>query len=246
MNLASQQFVEFSTALILTLTVVLAGFLGLNYLQKRTTSYLFWSIGLWLFALGVAEEIAFSAGYYGEFLIASYLGIVAFLVEFLALGSLQLLKGMRYKRAYYVYSALSGIVLLYFLSTEPIGNVMQNYVVFGNLPIGITVASSLITFPAAAILIATAALTYKGTKKKNMLSIIAGVVVVSIAGSLYIAQFPAFLYYSEFIGILLLWLGFFDFSRLGNGSKSRQKQTSVIREKGATNRLPEDRDNPRH
>jgi hypothetical protein len=37
-------------------------------------------------------------------------------------------------------------------------------------------------------------------------------VVVSVAGSLYLVQFPAFLYYSEFIGILLLWLGFFDFS----------------------------------
>ncbi len=46
------------------------------------------------------------------------------------------------------------------------------------------------------------------TASKKMLSIIAGVIIVSIAGSLYIVHFPAFLYYSEFIGISLLWFGF--------------------------------------
>lgn len=48
------------------------------------------------------------------------------------------------------------------------------------------------------------------TWNPKMLATIAGVVIVAIAGSLYIAQFPAFPYYSEFIGILLLWLLFFD------------------------------------
>ena len=55
-----------------------------------------------------------------------------------------------------------------------------------------------------------AAISYKRTRSKKMLSIIAGVIVVSIAGTLYIASFPEFLYFSEFIGILLLWAGFFD------------------------------------
>jgi hypothetical protein len=32
--------------------------------------------------------------------------------------------------------------------------------------------------------------------------------------TLYIAAFPAFLYYAEFIGILLLWMGFVDFKTL--------------------------------
>lgn len=55
-----------------------------------------------------------------------------------------------------------------------------------------------------------------------MLSIIAGVVIVSIAGSLFIAQFPAFLYYSEFIGILLLCLGFFDYKSLRKLKKQEE------------------------
>ena len=45
-----------------------------------------------------------------------------------------------------------------------------------------------------------------------MLSIIGGVVAVAAVGSLYTAQFPAFLHYSEFVGILLLWFGLFDFN----------------------------------
>jgi hypothetical protein len=94
-----------------------------------------------------------------------------------------------------------------------VGNVIENYVVYGTLPLSVVVSSSLITFPAAVVLIATAALTYRKSKNYKMLSIIAGVVTVSIAGSLYIVQFPAFLYYSEFAGILFLWLGFFSFPK---------------------------------
>lgn len=213
LNIASEQSVEFSTSLILVLTVILAVFLTKNYIQKKTKSYLFWSLGLWFFALGVALEIFFSAGYYNELLIRSYLGIVALLVEFLALGSLQLVKWRRVKTAYYMFSVASGIVLAYFLATETVGNILKSYVVAGSPPLGDLVVSSMITFPAAGVLIATAALTYRNTHSRKMLSIIAGVVVVSIAGSLYIAQFPAFLYYSEFLGILLLWFGFFDFAR---------------------------------
>jgi hypothetical protein len=175
---------------------------------------LFWSLGLWFFALSVLEEVVFSAGYYSELLAAAYLGIVALLVEFLALGSIQLVKGERIKNAYYLYSLATGVALAYFLAAEKFGNLLDNYVVYGALPLGVVVISSIITFPAAAVLITTAALSYKKTHNRKMLSIITGVVVVSIAGSLYIAQFPAFLYYSEFLGILLLWMGFFDFSFL--------------------------------
>lgn len=240
MNVLNQQFVEFSTSLILALTVVLAGFLSRNYLQKKMVSYLFWSAGLWCFAAGVFEELLFSAGYYNEFLIATYLGIVALLVEFLALGSMQLLKGNRIKRAYYLYSIVTGAILLYVLATEPIGNILQSYVVFGNLPTGVIVASSMITFPAAALLIATAALTYKSTRNRKMLSIIAGVVIVTIAGSLYIAQFPSFLYYSEFIGILFLWLGFFDFK----GKKNKKEQQQLVEGAAKTTQTVAGANNP--
>jgi hypothetical protein len=214
LNLATQQFVEFSTLVIFVLSSVLAVFLTRNYLQKQSRSYLFWSIGLWLFSFSVIEEFLFAAGYYSQVLVASYLGTVAALVESLALGSVQLVRSTRIRSAYYLFSLASTIVLAYLLSTLTIGNVLVSYVVYGTIPLSIVVVSSAITFPAAVVLVATAALTYRKTKNSKMLSIIAGVVIVTIAGSLYIAQFPAFLYYSEFIGILLLWLGFFDFTSI--------------------------------
>lgn len=226
MNLSGQQVVEFSTTLILILSAILATFLTQNYLEKRMKSYLFWSIGLWLFALSVSEELLFSAGYYNELLIASYLGIVALLVEFLAFGSIQLLKADRVKKSYYIYSIITALALVYFLSTETVGNILENYVVYGAVPLGIILVSSLITFPAAVVLIMTAGLTYKRTRNRQMLSIIAGVVVVSIAGSLYIAQFPAFLYYSEFVGILLLWLGFFSVPHRDRSEVPQQTKNS--------------------
>lgn len=211
MNLGAQQVVEFSTALTFVLAAILSAFLTRNYLQRRSKSYLFWSIGLWLFALSVLEEFLFSSGYYGESLIRSYLGLAAILVEFLALGSIQFVKSSKLKTAYYIFSIASTVALGYFLATETIGNILDNYVVFGTIPLSIVTVSSIITFPAVIVLIATALLSYRRTKNPKMLSIVVGVVITAIAGSLYIAQFPAFLYYSEFIGILFLWLGFFDF-----------------------------------
>ncbi|MDE1870492.1 MAG: hypothetical protein KGH71_05965, partial [Candidatus Micrarchaeota archaeon] len=69
------------------------------------------------------------------------------------------------------------------------------------------------TFPAATVLVIVAAMGYRRTRSLKMVSIIAGVVVVSVAGTLYIASFPSFLYYAEFAGMLLLWMGFYDFRR---------------------------------
>jgi len=210
-DLGGQQVVEFSTALTFVLAAILSAFLTRNYLQRRSRSYLFWSIGLWLFALSVLEEFLFSSGYYGEPLIRSYLGIAAILVEFLALGSIQLVKSSKLKAVYYIFCVASTVALGYFLATETIGNILDSYVVYGTIPISIVTVSSIITFPAVVVLIVVAVLGYRRTKNPKMLSIIAGVLITAIAGSMYTAQFPALLYYSEFIGILFLWLGFFSF-----------------------------------
>ncbi|MCL4397160.1 hypothetical protein M1494_02325 [Candidatus Parvarchaeota archaeon] len=205
---SSELFIEFSTILIFLLTVPLAGLMTYKFLKKRGKSQLYWSIGLWLFGMGVLLEVLFSFNIYNAFLIKTYLAAVAFLVSFLALGSTALLKNKKVFIYYGIFLILSAVFVVYSLITANIGNVLTNYVVFGVLPLLVVISSSVMTFPAAAMLIAVAVLSYRKTSNKKMLSIIAGVVIVSVAGSLYIVHFPAFLYYSEFIGILLLWLGF--------------------------------------
>jgi len=205
-----EEIVEISTIVIFVLSSILAFYLTAG---KRTMSTMFWSSGMWAFALGVLLEVIFAFGTFDQFLIKLYLFIVAVLVELLAMGSMNLTMNKGLIVAYYVYSVISTAALAISLAYANIGNIITNYVVYGPLPLPVVITSSIVTFPAAAILIAVAAISYYKRHSYKMLSIITGTVIVSVAGTLYIAQFPAFLYYAEFIGILFLWLGFFDFRK---------------------------------
>ncbi|KAA8922012.1 hypothetical protein [Thermoplasma sp.] len=205
----AQETVIASTILIFILSAVLSVFLSLNYLRNQKRSSLFWSIGMWLFAFSVLLEILFAIGIFNQPLIRLYLFAVAELVLFLSFGSANLLNG-RWLRYYYGYSIAVSIYLAISLMLFPVQRIILHYVVFGPLPLNDTIASSLITFPAAIVIIAMAAMSYRKSRNYRLVSIILGVIIVSIAGTLYIAKFPAFLYYAEFIGILLLWIGFFD------------------------------------
>lgn len=203
-----------STLFIFIASAVLAALLTKNYTGGKNRSFLYWSVGMWLFSFAVLLEVVFSFSIFVPILMGTYLFAVAVLVQMLSLGSLNLLKKRDYMVSYAIYSVIADIFLLFSLIYTPVGNIIIGGVVFGALPLLVTVASSFVTFPAAAILIVTAILSYRARKSNKMLDIIAGTVVVSIAGTLYIAAFPAFLYYAEFIGILLLWLGFVNFRTL--------------------------------
>ncbi|MGI0141619.1 MAG: hypothetical protein ACREBF_03150, partial [Candidatus Micrarchaeales archaeon] len=176
-------------------------------------SRLFWSLGLWVFAITVLMETFFALGFYSGLLIDAYLFLVALLVVLLALGSVQLVKTRWIRIGYYVIAALGIIATAYSLAISGFQSLMESWIVAGIPSNAIIYASSLATFPAAIVLIAIAVLGFWRTRSIKMLSIIAGVIVVSVAGTLYIASFPSFLYYAEFVGILLLWLGFYDFKR---------------------------------
>ncbi|MGC8652186.1 MAG: hypothetical protein ACP5UH_02970 [Candidatus Micrarchaeia archaeon] len=206
-----QAIVFASTVITAVLSSVLAAFLSYNYTKKKAVSYIFWAAGMWLFAFGVILEALFALNIANAFLFKSYLFVVVLLVELLSLGSAFLSRSRKFKIAYATYIAAISAVNIAVLATADIGNILSNYVVFGLLPSSVVIASSLGTFPAAAVLIIFAALAYRQRRSAKMLSIIAGTIVVSIAGTLYIAAYPEFLYYAEFVGILLLWLGFFDF-----------------------------------
>ncbi len=204
---ASADFTIFSTLIIFILSFGLALLISKKYRAKKQEPYLYWSIGIWLFALGVFLEVLFAVGVTYQLLIIAYLFTVSLIVNFLAFGSVKLIKGKIYGRAYAIYSIATEAILAYFLAATRIGNIIINHIVYGILPLNVVTASSLVTFPAAILLIAIAIKSYAKGKSKKMLSIIIGVIIVSIAGTLYIVQVPAFLYYSEFVGILLLWYG---------------------------------------
>ncbi|MGC8622428.1 MAG: hypothetical protein ACP5UC_00475 [Candidatus Micrarchaeia archaeon] len=215
-----QLVVVSSTLAIALLSFILALFLTLKFKETGAASYLFWSLGMWFFTLGVVLEVLFAIGIYSQSIAALYLFVVSFTVELLALGSMQLVHSRPARIAYYSYCGFTTLILLFYLFNSKIGNIIVTYVVFGSLPLPVVAASSAITFPAAVLIALIAAISYVRSKSKKMLSIILGVVIVSMAGTLYIASMPEFLYLSEFAGIFLLWFGFFDFDAV---SKNRRQ-----------------------
>ena len=222
------ELVEVSSIIIFSLSALLSIVLTKNYLGKRKTSMAMWAAGLWMFSVSAALEAAFAAGIFSETLIDLYLFLVAFLVEILALGSVFLSGNKLSGTGYLIYVLATALFLAYSFSVSTVGNIIVGGVVYGEIPPIVIISSSLATFPAALILVISSIKSYRKTRDSKLLSIVAGVILVSIAGTLYIASFPALLYYAEFGGILLLWFGFLDFSRLtGEETDSKEAKANV-------------------
>ena len=207
-SVTSELFVTISTVIIFLLSAGLTFFIVKKYLKTKKLNLLYWSIALTVFTAAVLLEILMANKIYSELIIDLYLFLVAILVQFLALGSFALYNNRKFLSYYYIYSVLATVFLVITLILYPAGNIIKTHIVFGVLPLGIVISSSFVTFPAAVFIILIAAISYKKFKNKKLLSIIAGVIIVAMAGTLYIAAVPVFLYYAEFIGILLLWIGF--------------------------------------
>ena len=206
--LTSQSAVLATTIIVFALSTALAFLLTRKYAKNRSRAYLFWSLGLWVFAIGMLLEVVFALNVYSQFLSDAYLLLVVVLVELLALGSMELVKTKQLRQAFIVFVVLATLYTAYTLITGNVGNIIVDYVVAGQLPLPVVISSSIATFAAAIVLVVVALKSFVKTKSMKLLSIVAGVIVVSIAGTLYIVQYPAFLYIAEFIGILMLWFGF--------------------------------------
>lgn len=220
--LSGQPATLVTTVVILILSAALAALLTKKYLKTKSRAHLYWSIGLWLFAVGVLQEVAFALNYYPEWLIDAYLLIVVVLVEFLALGSMELTKTPWLKKAFGAFVILATLYTVYTLVTSntalvqnpylsadsTLGPPITDYVFTGPIPLSVAVSSSIATFAAAIVLAVVALKSYIKTRNKKLLSIVVGVVVVSVAGTLWLVEYPALLYIAEFVGILLLWIGF--------------------------------------
>ena len=203
-----------STIVFFSLSTILSAYLTKSYFVKKQKNYLYWSIGMWCFALSDLFEVLFAFGIYNQAMAQVYLVLVAFLVVPLAMGSIELVKSRILKILYIVYSVITVVLLSYYTFTASIGNIIENSVISGNIPTNVIIWSSSITFPALIIIVAVAALSYIKTRRKKVLWIIAGMLAFAVGGMLYISSFPVSIYYTEFLGLVMLWLGFFDFNIL--------------------------------
>ncbi len=203
-----QIIVVFSTIFISAAVFLLARKLVLKYAERKQASYVLWGLGLWFFGLSALIEALLALNIYSTALMGLYLFLVVLVVQLLSLGSVELLNGGLYKKAYYAFSAIVALATVASIVSSPPANLMVNYVVAGLPPLPVIITSSIATFVSSAVIVGIAIKSFIKRRSWKMMSIIAGVVVVGAAGTLYIAAMPELLYYAEFLGMVFLWLGF--------------------------------------
>jgi len=212
---------EAIAASLVVLSIIALGLAALvlrRYWLERRVCYLYWGLGLFLFFVTLVQEAVLDFGAWSQPLIQSYLVLVAVLVGILSMGSAEISLARRWRWPYYGYLAVTSLALAVVGFTTTISpGIVSSGVVSGVPPTSIDLVSSLITFPAAVLLIVSALYGALKFRRLHLIYIAIGTAVISAAGTLYLVSFPATLYYAEFIGILLLFLGFVRIPRLAVG-----------------------------
>lgn len=198
-----------SIAALSAVSLILAFLVLARYRRGRQPFHLLWGLGLFLVFVSIALEAVVYFGVAPQVLLQSYFVISAVLVGILSLGSAELSLKLRWRVAWFGYMGVTGIALVVvgFLSSVSTG-VVVNGVISGVPSTTVVILSSLITIPAAAMLIVTSAYGAIREKRYHLFYITFGTIVFSIAGALYVVSFPVSMYYADFVGVALLFLGF--------------------------------------
>ncbi|HEV2519301.1 MAG TPA: hypothetical protein VGX00_01600 [Thermoplasmata archaeon] len=179
-----------------------------RFRQTRTRSQLMWGSGLALAAAAMAIEAVVYVGIVTSPLLQAYVFFSAAIVGVLSLGATKILRSPRIERIYTYYTLGGCLVVGVACAVTPLPSAMvQSGIIAGNPPLLLIELSSLVTVPATVILLAATALSLWHSWRWQSLLMAGGAVILGAGGTLYIASFPIALYYSEFIGIVLLFLG---------------------------------------
>lgn len=211
-----------SLVLLAAVSVLLAALVLRRFHGRSSMAHFYWGLGLALVAVTLLEEAALYAGAWSQWLVGSYLVLVALLVGILSLGSAELQLAGRWRTLWSGYIVLTGALLVVVGCTTNVSpSILSHGVVAGLPPTSLVVASSLVTFPAATLLVVSSAYGAWKQRRYQLLCITAGTLVISASGALYLAAFPLSLYYAEFVGVALLFLGFIRIPSLSDlGSRT--------------------------
>lgn len=210
-----------SLALLTAVLTILAlrGFV--RFFRTRKHSQLGWGVGLGFGAVATAIELIAYLGTVNTLMLQAYVFFSAAIVGTLSLGSVRAFKRPLYRNLYAGYIIVASAVVGYFCFTTPLSNAMvENGVIAGNPPQFLLILSSFVTGPATVVLLGFAVISLIRSFHWKGLLMIAGASVLAAGGVFYIASFPVALYYAEFVGIVLLFIGLTDFSRWLNPSAS--------------------------
>jgi hypothetical protein len=167
-----------------------------------------WGVGLGFGATATAVELGVFVGVVDTFLLQVYVFLSAAIVGVLSLGSTRVLRSRRFEIGCTAYIlAACGVVAGFSFTTPLPGTMVSAGVVSGNPPLLLILLSSLVTVPATFVLLGAVVVALRKRWRWQTLMMGIGACVLAVGGALYIASFPVALYYSEFIGIVLIFLG---------------------------------------
>ena len=196
--------------------VVLSGALGtlaarglLRSVRERSRVQLMWGIGLAFATVATAVELVVYAGIVSGLLLQTYVFLSAAIVGMLSLGSTRVIRSSLFRTSYTVYTlAMCATVGVLSYSTGLSSSAMVSQgVITGNPPTTLIIVSSLVTVPATFVLLGAVVVALRRSWRWQTLMMGVGACVLAAGGALYIASFPVALYYSEFIGIVLIFFG---------------------------------------
>jgi hypothetical protein len=193
------------------LTAILGGLSArglLRSLRARSRAQLMWGAGLGLASLATAVELVVYAGFANGLLLQTYVFLSAAIVGVLSLGSTRVLRSRRFELGYTAYIlAACGVIAVFSFTTSMPSTMVSAGVVSGNPPLLLILLSSLVTVPATFVLLGAVVVALRRRWNWQTLMMGVGACVLAGGGALYIASFPVALYYSEFIGVILIFLG---------------------------------------
>jgi hypothetical protein len=191
----------------------------LRFFETRSRSQLMWGLGLALATAAMAVESVVYLGLVTPPILQAYVFFSAAIVGVLSLGATRILRRPRVEGFYTAYIAVTslGVAVASFL-TPLSSSMVTNGIITGDPPVFLIVLSSLVTVPATVVLLTATALSLRRSWRWQTLLMAAGAIILGAGGALYIASFPIALYYAEFIGILLLFLGLVSLPQAAPGS----------------------------
>lgn len=203
---------------VLTAALVFLAARGfLKFFEKNALPQLAWGSGLLLSAFSMAIEAVVYGGVVNSVILEAYTFCTAALVGALSLGATRVLRRPMLEKGYAVFQGVACAILgvACFLTPISVSSMVNSQgIIWQSPPTFLLLLSIVVTVPATLVLLAATAVALRRTWRWQTALMIGGALILAGGGSLYIVGFPVFLYYAEFAGIILLFLGLVSLNRM--------------------------------
>jgi hypothetical protein len=200
--------ISISLLALTTLLAILTVRAIVRFFETRSRPQIMWGGGLGLAAAAMGVESVVYFGVVTSSILQTYVFLSAAIVGILSLGATRVLRSPRLENVYTGYTLAACAVVAAACAITPLPTSMvTSGIITGNPPLMLIILSSLVTIPATVVLLTATFLSLRRSHRWQTLLMAAGALILGAGGALYIASFPIALYYAEFLGILLLFLG---------------------------------------